>query len=94
MSGIGVLNAKAVNQMSDIISRAGLFNRLAGIKSPPEANEYKAEVFSVIQSMPAEDDFDNGCEGCKYTSKDQYEMPCLVCRNSHMNMWTKGEDDG
>lgn len=80
--------------MSDLISRAGLFNRLAGIKSPPEANEYKAEVFSVIQSMPVEDDFGNGCEGCKYTSKDQYEMPCLVCRNSHMNMWTKGEDDG
>lgn len=33
------------------ISRAELFNRLAEIKAPPEANEYKAEVYKLIQSM-------------------------------------------
>lgn len=33
------------------IDRAELFNRLAEIKAPPEANEYKAEVYSLIQSM-------------------------------------------
>lgn len=33
------------------ISRAELLNRLAEIKAPPEANEYKAEVYKLIQSM-------------------------------------------
>lgn len=34
-----------------LICRADLFNQLAEIKSPPEANEYKAEVYALIQSM-------------------------------------------
>lgn len=33
------------------ISRAELLNRLAEIKAPPEANEYKAEVYKLIQNM-------------------------------------------
>lgn len=33
------------------IDRAELFNRLAEIKAPPEANEYKAAVYALIQSM-------------------------------------------
>lgn len=33
------------------ISRAALFNKLSYIKAPPEANEYKAEVYALIQSM-------------------------------------------
>lgn len=39
--------------MSDLIHRADLFNKLANIKTPPEANEYKAEVYGVIQALPA-----------------------------------------
>lgn len=35
----------------DKISRAELFNRLAVIKSPAEANEYKAEVYKIINEM-------------------------------------------
>lgn len=41
--------------MSDLISRAELFNSLAGIKAPPEANEYKAEVYATIQGLPTAD---------------------------------------
>lgn len=37
--------------MSDLISRAELFNRLSVIKTPMEANEYKAEVYKTIQGM-------------------------------------------
>jgi len=33
------------------IDRAELFNRLSEIKVPPEANDYKAEVYKLIQSM-------------------------------------------
>ena len=33
------------------IDRAELFNRLSEIKAPPEANDYKAEVYKLIQSM-------------------------------------------
>lgn len=34
-----------------MISRAELFNKLSTLKAPPEANEYKAEVFALIQTM-------------------------------------------
>ena len=37
--------------MSDLISRCELFNRLATIPAPPEANDLKAEIYKVIQSM-------------------------------------------
>lgn len=40
--------------MSDLIHRAELFNKLADVKAPPEANEYKAEVYKVIQELPTE----------------------------------------
>lgn len=38
---------------SDLISRCELFNRLATIPAPPEANDFKAEIYKVIQSMEA-----------------------------------------
>lgn len=41
--------------MSDLISRCELFNKLATIPAPPEANEFKAEVYKVIQQMETVD---------------------------------------
>lgn len=38
---------------SDLISRCELFNRLATIPAPPEANDFKAEIYKVIHSMEA-----------------------------------------
>ena len=38
---------------SDLISRCELFNRLGTIPAPPEANDFKAEIYKVIQSMEA-----------------------------------------
>ena len=35
----------------DMISRCELFNKLAVIPAPPEANEYKTEVYKVINGM-------------------------------------------
>ena len=35
----------------DMISRAELFNRLAVINAPMEANEYKAEVYKIINEL-------------------------------------------
>ena len=29
----------------------------------------------------------DGCDGCKYVTKDEYEMPCLVCKRNHMDKW-------
>lgn len=37
--------------MNDAISRCELFNKLATIPAPPEANDFKAEVYKVIQQM-------------------------------------------
>ena len=36
---------------NDSISRCELFNRLATIPAPPEANDFKAQVYMIIQSM-------------------------------------------
>ena len=41
--------------MSDLISRCELFNKLATIPAPPEANDFKAEVYKVIQQMKTVD---------------------------------------
>ena len=40
---------------NDLISRCELFNRLATIAAPPEANDLKAEIYKVIQSMETVD---------------------------------------
>lgn len=45
--------------MSDLISRCELFNRLATIPAPPEANDFKAEIYKVIQSMETHDQEQN-----------------------------------
>lgn len=37
--------------MNDLISRCELFNKLATIPAPPEANDFKAQVYMIIQSM-------------------------------------------
>ncbi len=39
----------------DSISRCELFNRLATIPVPPEANEFKAKIYAIIQGMEAAD---------------------------------------
>ncbi len=43
--------------MSDLISRCELFNKLATIPVPPEANEFKAEVYKILQQMETADDW-------------------------------------
>lgn len=37
--------------MGDLISRCELFNKLAVLNAPPEANDYKTEVYKIIQGM-------------------------------------------
>ena len=57
--------------MSDLISRCELFNRLATIPAPADANEFKAEIYKAIQSMETIDAvyFCNG-EKCKRCSPE------------------------
>lgn len=47
-----------IKPKQDLISRAKLFNKLATVQAPPEANEYKAEVYKIIQSMGTEEEND------------------------------------
>ena len=57
-----ILNALNGNiERTDLISRAELFNRLATIHAPMEANDYKSEVYAVIQDMEA---LESNCDGC------------------------------
>lgn len=44
-----------IKPKQDLISRTKLFNKLATVQAPPEANEYKAEVYKIIQSMGTEE---------------------------------------
>jgi len=39
------------DRQTDTISRAELFNKLAAVKAPPEANDYKTEVYRIINEM-------------------------------------------
>ena len=39
------------NAHGDLISRAELFNRLAAVHAPMEANEYKAAVYRIINEI-------------------------------------------
>ncbi len=41
--------------MSDLISRCELFNKLATLPCPPEANEFKAEVYKILQDMETDE---------------------------------------
>ena len=54
--------------MSDLISRCELFNRLATIPAPAEANDFKAVIYEIIQSMETADVLyvcdRNRCECC------------------------------
>ena len=50
--------------MSDLISRCELFNRLATIPASPEANELKAQIYAVIQSMESESGMSVWCMKC------------------------------
>ena len=33
----------------------------------------------------------DGCEGCKYEDKAEWELPCSDCKNTHVSHW-KGAD--
>lgn len=52
--------------MNDLISRCKLFDQLAVIPAPPEANEYKAEVYKAINGA----DPVPGCGDCKHYTVD------------------------
>lgn len=51
LTAIEKYNNRVIDE--DAISRCELFNRLATIPAPPEANDFKAEIYKVIQSMEA-----------------------------------------
>lgn len=67
--------------MNDSISRCELFNRLATIPAPPEANDFKAEVYKVIQSMETIDESSKWIpcserlpEFCKRTNRNRTRL--------------------
>lgn len=68
--------------MSDLISRAELFNRLAGIKAGPEANEYKAEVYAIINGLPTAEHTGKWVYryiGIGSDAVERYEYRCSEC---------------
>ena len=88
--------------MSDLISRCKLFNRLATIPAPPEANDFKAEVYKVIQAMETEPpkvvaqitlDADLVTEEVMRRIKEEYEIDLNRGEwkiEEYKNVWGKG----
>ena len=66
--------------MSDLISRCELFNRLATIPASPEANELKAQIYAVIQSMDAVN-----CTTCRFNKNDWDSIECDGCTKADSN---------
>lgn len=50
------------------------------------ADEAKRVAIEALQEQEHD-----GCEECKYTGKDQYEMPCLMCKQSKQDLWERRE---
>ena len=48
---IGRPDVCPLTDAGDLINRAELFNRLAVVHAPMEANEYKAEVYRIINEI-------------------------------------------
>ena len=44
-------------------------------------------AIEVLQAADAD-----GCDECKYLSKDIYEMPCVNCKRGHKDLWTPRKD--
>lgn len=66
--------------MSDLISRTELFNRLATIAAPAEANELKAKIYQVIQGMETEERASG--EWIATTENYYSDYRCSICGGS------------
>lgn len=55
---------------------------------PPYSAKYKALKLAIEALQEQKHD---GCEGCKYTDKNQYGMLCLMCKRSKEDLWERRE---
>lgn len=37
---------------------------------------------------------EEGCQGCAYEDKEEWEMPCKRCKRNCRDYWRRGEIDG
>lgn len=51
------------------------------------------EDIIIILKLILEQDKADGCNGCKYISKDAYEEPCLRCKRNCIDYWRAGEGE-
>lgn len=65
--------------------------RLTYMKTEGICNECTGKLKRLIESYDELINAANadGCDGCKYLSKDEFEMPCVICKNRYKNMWTE-----
>lgn len=69
--------------------------RLEHISNIYKGLPYTADDREALQlAVMALKEYDqNGCENCKYEEKDMYELPCLICKYSHGNMYKRSDDE-
>lgn len=76
---------RVINIMKDSISRCELFNKLAVLKAPPEANHYSAEVYGVITNMESVEPYllDDGT--LCITTDDFKKVKRVLVQDNHHN---------
>lgn len=45
------------------------------------------QLKTIIESLEAD-----GCEGCAFEDREEWEEPCRRCKRNHQDYWRKGED--
>lgn len=50
----------------------------------------KTEIMQILEAIIERDKAD-GCYGCAYFDKEDWEMPCAKCRRAARDYWRRAE---
>lgn len=50
----------------------------------------KTEIMQILEAIIERDKAD-GCVGCAYFDKEDWEMPCAKCRRASRDYWRRAE---
>lgn len=44
------------------------------------------ELQKIIEILEAKEKAD-GCKGCAFSAREEWEMPCSICKRNHKDYW-------
>lgn len=66
-----------------------MYQDYSGVDKCNQDCEEREAYDMAIEALQATEH--DGCEGCKYTGKDLYELPCIMCKRSQKDLWERRE---